>query len=146
MLESGLERAASADPALSEAMMEWWGSSIERLAGTLSRDPRHVLFRRLFAGARNELGRHPTSAAAIYWTAAALRGAGDLDRAWDAAVAGWVRSRLIGERSTALRADLDRLVLQGIVPDRVRHLVSEQQAGAESQLKADWELVKGKWK
>ena len=52
----------------------------------------------------------------------------------------------INERSTALRADLDRLVLEGIVPDRVRHLVSEQQAGAESQLKADWELVKEKWK
>jgi tetratricopeptide (TPR) repeat protein len=146
MLESGLERAASADPALSEAFMEWWGSSIERVAGTMSRDPRHVLFRRLFVGARDELARHPTSAAAIYWTAAALRGAGELERAWDSAVAGWVRSRLIGERSAALRADLDRLVLQGIVPDRVRHLVSEQQAGAESQLKADWELVKETWK
>jgi tetratricopeptide (TPR) repeat protein len=146
MLESGLERAASADPALADAVLEWWGSSIERLAGTLSRDPRHELFRRLFAGARDELGRHPTSAAAIYWTAAALRGAGELDRAWAAAVAGWVRSRLVGERAAALRADLDRLVLEGIVPDRVRHLVSEQQAGAESQLKADWELVKEKWK
>jgi hypothetical protein len=146
MLESGLERAADTDPSLSEAIMEWWGSAIERLAGTLSRDPRHTLFRRLFAGARNELARHPTSAAAIYWSAAALRGAGELERAWDAAVAGWVRSRLIGERSTTLRADLDKLVLQGIVPDRVRHLVTEQQAGAESQLKADWELVKEKWK
>jgi tetratricopeptide (TPR) repeat protein len=146
MLESGLERATTADPALSEAMMEWWGSSIERLAGTKSRDPRHALFRRLFAAASDELARHPTSAAAIYWSAAALRGAGDLERAWDAAVAGWVRSRLLGERSTLLRADLDRLVLEGIVPDRVRHLVSEQQAGAESQLKADWELVKEKWK
>jgi hypothetical protein len=146
MLESGLTRAAAADPALAEAMMEWWGSAIERLAGTLSRDPRHALFRRLFAGASEELSRHPTSAAAIYWSAASLRGAGELDRAWNAAVAGWVRSRLIGERSAALRADLDRLVLEGIVPDRVRHLVSEQQAGAESQLKADWELVKEKWK
>jgi len=146
MLESGIERAASADPALSEAFMEWWGSSIERLAGTMSRDPRHALFRRLFAGAREELARHPTSAAAIYWTAAALRGSGELDRAWDAAVAGWVRSRLLGDRSATLRADLDRLVLQGIVPDRIRHLVSEQQPGAESQLKADWELVKEKWK
>ena len=57
-----------------------------------------------------------------------------------------MRARLIGDRADALRADLDRLVLQGIVPDRVRHLVTEQQAGAESQLKADWELVKEKWK
>ena len=79
--------------------MEWWGSSIEQLAGTLSRDPRRELFRRLFAGARDELARHPTSAAAIYWMGAALRGAGELERAWDAAVAGWVRSRLLGDRS-----------------------------------------------
>jgi hypothetical protein len=146
MLESGLERASSADPALAEAMMEWWGSAIERLAGNLPREPRHVLFRRLFTGAQDELARHPTSAAATYWSAAALRGAGELERAWDAAVAGWVRSRVLGERSAALRADLDRLVLEGIVPDRVRHLVTEQQAGAESQLKAEWELVKEKWK
>ena len=52
----------------------------------------------------------------------ALRGAGEPMRAWDAAVAGWVRARLIGERSAALRADLDQLVLHGIIPDRVRHL------------------------
>ena len=67
-------------------------------------------------------------------------------RAWDAAVAGWVRARLVGERAPALRADLDRLVLQGIIPDRVRHMAQDQRAAAESQLKAEWELVKEKWK
>jgi hypothetical protein len=61
-------------------------------------------------------------------------------------VDGWERARLIGERAPALRADLDRLVLQGIVPDRVKHLALEERAAAESQLKADWELVKEKWK
>jgi tetratricopeptide (TPR) repeat protein len=148
MLETGLERATYTDQALAEAIVEWWGSALERMAGTKSREPRHALFRRLFAGASEELARHPTSAAAIYWSAAALRGAGELERAWDAAVAGWVRSRVLGDgdRAATLRADLDRLVLEGIVPDRVRHLVTEQQAGAESQLKADWELVKEKWK
>ena len=43
-------------------------------------------------------------------------------RAWDAAIAGWVRARLAGARSATLRADLDKLVLQGIIPDRVRPL------------------------
>ena len=35
-------RAASTDPALAEAVIEWWGSAVERLAGTLPRDPRHA--------------------------------------------------------------------------------------------------------
>ena len=34
----------------------------------------------------------PGSAPANYWLAAAARGAGDLDRAWHAAIAGWIRA------------------------------------------------------
>jgi hypothetical protein len=146
IFESGIERAALADPALAESIMEWWGGAVERLAQPLAREPRIALFRRLADGAREELGRHPMSASAIYWNVAALRGANELERAWDAAVAGWVRARLVGERGTSLRADLDQLVLEGIVPDRVRYLRAEQRAAAESQYKADWELVKEKWK
>jgi hypothetical protein len=146
MFESGLDRASSTDAGLADAMLEWWGSAVERQAGTLSRDSRMALFRRLAERAQRQLADDPGSAAASYWHVVGLRGEGELDRAWDAAVAGWVRARLIGERAPALRADLDRLVLQGIVPDRVRHLASDQRAGAESQLKANWELVKEKWK
>ena len=50
----------------------------------------------------------------------ALRGAGDPIGAWDAAIAGWVRARLAGDARASLRADLDKLVLQGIIPDRVQ--------------------------
>ncbi len=143
---SGLDRAASTDPGLSDAMLEWWGSAVERQAGTLDPERRGAVFRRLADRAREELARNPTSSAAVYWTVVALRGEGELQRAWDSAVAGWVRARLIGERAPALRADLDRLVLRGIVPDRVRHLTTDQRPAAESQLKADWELVKERWK
>jgi hypothetical protein len=146
IFESGLDHAATTDPLLADAMLEWWGSAVERQAGGLAREPRVAAFHRLFTRTQQELARNPTSAAASYWTVVALRGEGELDRAWDAAVAGWVRARLIGEKAPSLRADLDRLVLQGIVPDRVRHLALEQRAGAESQLKANWELVKEKWK
>jgi hypothetical protein len=146
IFESGIERAATTDPALAESMMEWWGGAVERLAQPLAREPRIALFRRLADGAREELGRHPMSPSAIYWNAAALRGANELERAWDAAVAGWVRARLVGDRAASLRSDLDHLVLEGLVPDRVRHLRDEQRGAAESQYKADWELVKEKWK
>jgi hypothetical protein len=146
IFQSGLDRAALTDSSLADAMLDWWGSAIDRQANGLAREPRIALFRRFADRAREELARNPTSAAAIYWSVVALRGEGELERAWDSAVAGWVRARLIGERAPALRADLDRLVLQGIVPDRVKHLALEERAAAESQLKADWELVKEKWK
>ena len=146
MFESGLERAASTERNLAEAMLEWWGSATERQAGALSRGYRLAVFSRLAERMREELGRNPTSAAAAYWTVAGLRGAAEPERAWDAAVAGWVRARLLGDRSSSLRADLDRLMINGIIPDRVRHLPKDSQAEAESQFKADWELVKEKWK
>jgi phage terminase Nu1 subunit (DNA packaging protein) len=69
-----------------------------------------------------------------------------LERAWDAAVAAWVRARLAGERASSLRADLDHLVVEGVIPDRVQHLAQDQRPAAESQLKAEWELVKERWK
>jgi hypothetical protein len=146
IFESGIERSVAVDRQLGEAMLEWWGSAVERLAGGLTREPRTAAFSRVVARMREELARHPSSAAACYWTVAALRGAGEPERAWDAAVAGWVRARLMGERAASLRADLDRLVLQGIIPDRVRPLPVDQQMSTESQLKADWELVKERWK
>jgi len=146
IFESALDQASAADPVLAEAVLEWWGSAVERLAGTLPREPRTAAFRRLSDRMRLELARSPTSAGAIYWHVVALRGAGDTDRAWDAAVAAWARARLIGDRAPNLRADLDRLVLSGIVPDRVRQLAQDQRAGAESQFKAEWELVKERWK
>jgi hypothetical protein len=146
IFESAVDQATEADPLLAEALLEWWGSAVERQAGLLAREPRTAAFRRLSERMRQELARNPTSAGAIYWHVVALRGAGDTDRAWDAAVAAWARARLIGDRAPNLRADLDRLVLSGIVPDRVRQLAHDQRAGAESQFKAEWELVKERWK
>ena len=146
IFESGLEQAAVADRRLAESLLEWWGSAVERQAGNLPREPRTAAFRRLSERMRKELAKHPTSAGATYWHVVALRGAGDADRAWDAAVAGWARARLIGDQAPNLRADLDRLVIHGIVPDRVRQLAQDQRAGAESLFKAEWELVKERWK
>jgi hypothetical protein len=146
IFESGLDRAAASDRGLADAMLEWWGSAVERQAGTLTSEVRMALFRRLADRMREELTRHPASAAASYWRVAGLRGAGDPDGAWNSAVAAWVRARLMGDRTSALRADLDRLVLEGIIPDRVRHIAGDERDAAESQLKADWELVKEKWK
>lgn len=146
MFSSGLARAAAIAPELSEAMLEWYGSAVERQASALSRAPRMDAFTRLADTMAGELSRNPTSSAASYWIVVALRGAGAYERAWDAAVAAWLRARLLGARSPAVRADLDRLVVQGLIPDRIRQLPADEQAAAASQLRADWELVKEKWK
>ena len=88
----------------------------------------------------DELAGHPGSAAAAYWRAAAARGQGDLQGAWDAAEAGWVRAALAVDHGVALRGDLDRLVLRGIVPDRARALAQPPEA-----LRQDWERFKERW-
>jgi hypothetical protein len=131
---------------LHEALLDWWASAIERRAATMPRERRREAFDRVEARMRGELANDPTSATATYWMVVALRGGGRPLRAWDAAVAGWARARLMGERTAAFRADIDRLVLDGLIPDRVRDLPPEERPAAEAQLKADWELVKEKWK
>ena len=93
-----------------------------------------------------ELSRNPASAAAAYFLAVAIRGSGEPVEAWDAAIAGWVRARLAGARSAQLRADLDKLVLEGIIPDRVSRLPTDQRAQAESDLRGEWAVVKERWK
>ena len=89
---------------------------------------------------RDELTAVPGSAAAAYWLAAAARAQGDLQAAWDAVEAGWVRASLAADRGAALRADLDRLMLVAIVPERARAL-----AQPEDTLRLDWENFKERW-
>ena len=145
VLETGLAQS-HLDPKLAESMLEWWGSAIERQASTAAPDMRRKHFARLGERMKAELLKNPSSPAASYWMVVALRGSGELDRAWDAAVAAWVRARLAGDRAPALRADLNHLVVEGLIPDRVRHIAQDQRAAAESQLRADWELVNERWK
>lgn len=146
LFASGVVPARQVDSALGEAMLDWWGSAMERQADLSAPERRQQLFSALVADMRIELSQNPESAAACYWVAAGLRGAGDSLAAWEAATAGWVRARLAGSRSAALRADLDKLVLQGIIPDRVRALPGAERAAVASQLRADWELVKQRWR
>lgn len=145
VFESGINRAGL-DPTLRESMLDWWGSAIERLASGAAPDARRDYFQRLAKRMNVELAETPASPAANYWLVVALRGAAELQRAWDAAVAAWVRARLAGDRSPTLRADLDRVVTHGIIPDRVGAIAPDQREKAASQLRADWELIKERWK
>jgi len=146
MFESGLGGAIAQGSVSAEAMLDWWGSAVERHADGLGRDERAATFSRMRDRMARELSRDPGSAAAGYWVAVATRGAGDPAAAWDAAIAGWVRARLASSRAATLRADLDKLMLEGIIPDRVGLLSPDKRMQAESGLRADWAVVKERWK
>ena len=68
---------------------------------------------------------------------------GDVQGAWDQAVAAWIRSRLIDGGAPDLRADLDRLMTQAVIPERAR---LQKDADAARTLREAWESIKEQWK
>lgn len=146
LFESGIDAAVAQGAATAESMLEWWGSAMERHADGLEREPRVAAFARLRDRMSRELARNPGSAAAAYWLVVGTRGADNPIEAWEAAIAGWVRARLAGPFSAKLRADLDKLVLEGIIPDRVRLASPDRRAQMESDLRGEWAVVRERWK
>jgi hypothetical protein len=137
---SVLARDGSLAPDARERVLDWWASARDREARPRSDLERQAVYQRIRDRMSEELAGHPGSASAAYWLSAAARGQGDLQAAWDAAEAGWVRAGLAADRGEALRADLDRLVLRGIVPDRARALAQPPEV-----LRQEWERFKERW-
>jgi hypothetical protein len=127
-------------------LLDWWATALDREAQTRPADRRRVLFERITARMEEELRQDPGSSIANYWRAVAARGAGDLEGAWDAAVAAWVLSTLSPETTESLRTDLERLVQQALIPERSRLMAPRDAQEAVSSLRAEWELVKQQWK
>ena len=143
LLEPLVESSATLAPDAHERALDWWATALERQA-QLSTD-RVAAFMRIADRMAQELRRDPSSMPANYWLAAAARSAGDLDRAMAAASAGWIRAGLIGDRGAPLRADLDRLVLEAIIPDRAARMPQRDRRQAITTLTADWEDFKKIW-
>jgi hypothetical protein len=123
-----------------ERVLDWWAIAVDRDAWVQAELPRQTAYERIRERMRDELTTRPESATAAYWLPAAARAQGDLQAAWDAAQAGWVRATLAIDRGAALRADLDRLMLVAIVPERARAL-----AQSPDTLLLDWENFKERW-
>lgn len=136
-----LARADEIGPGAHDRVLDWWASAVDHEAQRRPRPERPAVYRRLIDRLERELERQPASGPAAYWVAAAARAAGDLERAWDASIAAWVRAPLALDRAQALRADIDRLVQQAIIPERVR-----QTPAREPELRAAWDEIKSKWK
>jgi len=129
-----------------EPVFEWWASTMDQQAQFSQDNDRAGVYRRLLDGATAELAKDDRSASATYWLMAAARGTGDIERAWGAAIAGWVRSRGLGTRGDALRADLDRFVMKVLLPERARQAVPDADArGALAMYVIQWEEIKKKY-
>ena len=146
LLESALAQVTWLSPAGREQLADWWATAMDRHAQTRPTDEREALYRAIDLRMTSHLGQFPDSSAAPYWIAAAALARGDLDLAWDLAVAAWVRAPMTLDKGAALRADIDRLVVRAIVPERVKRLPGDPDTqDAANSLLAEWELTKEKW-
>ena len=145
LFERALDNSNVLGPAAHDRLLDWWASAIDRLAMSGPRDGRQPVYSRIVTRMERELSADPSSAPASYWLAAALRGAGNLERAWNAAQAGWVNAMLANDHGAALRADLDRLVTQGIIPDRAGRLQPRDLKQTSAGMIGEWEALKAGW-
>jgi tetratricopeptide (TPR) repeat protein len=145
VFERAIDSSSDLGDGAHERLLDWWASAVDRLALTGPRDTREAAYARIVVRMEKELAANPASAPAAYWLAAAARGAGNLERAWNAAQAGWVTAPLGKDHGAALRADLDRLMLQGIIPDRAGRLQPRDMKQASAGMQAEWEALKAAW-
>lgn len=146
LFESLFERSAILGMAAHERVLDWWATALDREAQRLPREARKAIYDRIETRMRAELLAVPGSTAAGYWLAAAARGAGEPDEAWHHVIAGWLRAALAEDRGAALRADLDRLMLQAIIPERAATVSGGKDAElAETSMRKEWEAFKSAW-
>jgi hypothetical protein len=132
-----------------EKLLEWWAASTLQVAETLHGGARVEKYRELLRAMENEQQGEPWSRAATYWVIVASRGAGDFDRAWDEAIAGWIRAKAL-DRSVELRADIDRFVIETVIPERVQmrtglRLDIGLTTGEVAAMTAEWKALTRRW-
>jgi hypothetical protein len=144
--ETALAHVDLLEPGARDRLVEWWASSLDQQAQLAPEAERRPLYLRILARSEEELRHDDQSAVGAYWLAAAALGLEDLDRAWAAAEAGWMRGGSDGTAGVRLRADLDRLVLTAIIPSRARHLSATSDVRpAVALLQQQWEEMKEKY-
>jgi hypothetical protein len=123
-----------------ERVLDWWASALDQDARPRPEIERQTVYQRVRDRMALELAMNPASGTAPYWTAAAARGQGDLQAAWDAAQAAWVRAPLTRDHGVTLRHDLEVLVEKAIVPERARVVGRPPES-----LMTEWDAFKAMW-
>jgi tetratricopeptide (TPR) repeat protein len=145
LFESVLNWSQSLGPVAHERVLDWWATAVDRQAQLRPPAERGEMYGRISTRMAEEISQDAGSTAAGYWLAASARGIGDLERALNEATAAWVRASLARDRGVALRADLDRLVVQGILPDRAARLTMRDNTQALAGMVGEWEAFKSSW-
>jgi hypothetical protein len=141
-------RSDQSVPGGRDRLLDWWATAVDRVAQTRDVAARRAEYGRLSKRLGTELERDPSLATAAYWQVVAARGEGDVDRAWELAQAAWVRAPLAPDRGAQLRADLDRIVTQALIPERARRSAGRDEEKLLSQataLRDSWEAFKQRW-
>jgi hypothetical protein len=133
-----------------DKLLEWWASTLSRVAESHSGSARSDAYAAMLSAVRGELERDPLSRPMAYWVVVAARGAGDFDGAWNAAVAGWIRAGAQPE-GEQLRSDLDRFVTQTLIPERAQsytsqHLDAKATLSEISALTDQWRAIGEQWR
>jgi hypothetical protein len=145
LFEQSLDRSVILGPAAHVRVLDWWATALDRHAQQAPAEHRGAVYARIMERMAAEMSLDSGSTAASYWMVAAARGSGDLERAWQAAIAGWVRASLSADGAEVLRADLDRLVTQVIIPERAARLHPANPPDAASVMETDWATFKAEW-
>ena len=145
IFDSALGRASMLNAAERARLIDWWATALDRQAQAQPADRRLPIFTRIVDRMQQELRDDPGSANANYWLVVGIRGVGDLDRAWDAAIAGWVRATL-GSDASGLRTKLDRVVVDALIPERARVRPVREQQDAAAAMRTEWEKIKSEWR
>jgi tetratricopeptide (TPR) repeat protein len=126
-----------------DRLLDWWADAIDRNPGV--GPTRDAAYTRMLRRIEEESHHDPHSMVAAYWLVVAARGVGDIDRAWNAAIAGWVRATSANPRAVELRADLDRYVVQVIIPERARRPSAGEDGSRAEALRTEWAALKDLW-
>jgi len=126
-------------------LLEWWALALDRQAQSLPADHQGGVYDRIAVRMEQAVRDNPASVPANFWLAAALRGAGESDRAWAAAMAAWVRVPIEVPGAQALRQDLDQLISVGVVPEFSRQHPRAEWDGAATDLESRWAAFKREW-
>jgi len=147
LFATALRQADDLGPAARDQVLDWWATAVDRFAQSRPPLDRGPAYDAISGEMTRTLEEDPGSATATYWLVIAARAQGDLELAWDRAVAGWVRAQLNLDHGAAVRPDLDRLVVQALIPERAARLAltEEEREQAEAALISEWDEVKAEW-
>jgi len=145
LFESVLDDSEALGAVAHERVLDWWAIALDRQALVRPLSERSQMYARISARMTAEIAKDAGSTPAGYWLAASARGSGEPERALNEATAAWVRATLAPDGGVALRAELDRLVVDGILPDRAARLTVRDYKQAVAGMIGEWEAFKASW-